>query len=279
MKSRKIRRIIIALLCLAVILILDAWGFSMKPVSYTVSTDKLKRDLKVVFISDLHNCFFGGTDQSGLWEAIEAAQPDIVLFGGDVIDAWGGTKYAVSIMKKVHENYPCAYTPGNHEDMREDKEEFFRQVSDMGIPLLLGDRLEIDAGGQKVRIYGVQEVQAWGKGAPQIDECYDDLDEGYYNILLAHQPEQIDRLLSPEKHFDLILSGHAHGGQWRLPVLLDQGLYAPDQGIFPKYTSGQYQYGGTEHIISRGLARPLRMMFIPRIFNRPELSVITVAAE
>ena len=79
-----------------------------------------------------------------------------------------------------------------------------------------------------------------------------------------------------DKGFDLVLSGHAHGGQWRLPKLLDQGLYAPDQGIFPKYTSGQYSYDSTTHIISRGLARPVRMIFIPRIFNRPELSVIKI---
>ena len=86
----------------------------------------------------------------------------------------------------------------------------------------------------------------------------------------------MDIEMDTEKDFDLILSGHAHGGQWRLPKILDQGLYAPEQGIFPKYTTGMYQYGDTVHIISRGLARPMRMIFIPRIFNRPELSIIDI---
>ena len=104
------------------------------------------------------------------------------------------------------------------------------------------------------------------------------LDDNYYNILIAHQPEQIDEFLDTgDVKFDLILSGHAHGGQWRIPKLLDQGLYAPNQGLFPKYTCGMYKYGDTVHIISKGLARPARMIFIPRIFNRPEFSVIDIS--
>ena len=276
MKKKKIRRLITVLCCLVVLCCLSAFGFSMKLVNYSVSSDKLSSSVNVVFISDLHNCFYGGTDQSGLWEAVNASQPDIVIFGGDVIDAWGGTEYALRIMKMANEKYPCVYTPGNHESMRDDMDEFSKQVSDIGIPILLGNKAEFKVKGQSIRIYGIQEIQSWGRKAPQIDECYDDLDENYYNILLAHQPEQIDRILRNDKHFDLILSGHAHGGQWRLPKLLDQGLYAPDQGIFPKYTSGQYSYDSTTHIISRGLARPVRMIFIPRIFNRPELAVIKI---
>lgn len=276
MKKKKIRRLIAVLCCLVVLCCLSAFGFSMKPVNYSVSSDKLSSSVNVVFISDLHNCFYGGTDQSGLWEAVNASRPDIVIFGGDVIDAWGGTEYALRIMKMANEKYPCVYTPGNHESMRDDMDEFSKQVSDIDIPILLGNKAEFKVKGQSIRIYGIQEVQSWGRKAPQIDECYDDLDENYYNILLAHQPEQIDRILRSDKHFDLILSGHAHGGQWRLPKILDQGLYAPDQGIFPKYTSGQYSYDSTTHIISRGLARPVRMIFIPRIFNRPELSVIKI---
>lgn len=279
MKKKKTGRIIIALICLAVIIVLDIWGFSMKNINYTVSSEKLDKDIRVVFISDLHNCIYGGRDQSELMAAVDSAQPDIVLFGGDVIDAWSKTDNALTIMKMVHEKYPCAYTPGNHEEMRDDKEEFFEQVKSVGIPLLLGESSKIDIKGQTVCIYGVLDAQAYGRKANQIDECYDALDESCYNILLAHQPEQIDRLLRSDSHFDLILSGHAHGGQWRLPKILDHGLYAPDQGIFPDYTYGQYEYDGTTHIISRGLARPLRMIFIPRIFNRPELSVITLKAE
>ena len=79
-----------------------------------------------------------------------------------------------------------------------------------------------------------------------------------------------------EKHFDLVLSGHAHGGQWIVPELLPQGVYAPDQGIFPAFTNGQRESGDTTQIVSRGLAKPPRMLLFPRICNRPELSVIDI---
>lgn len=260
MKKLKISAVV-----LIVIVLLYAWGFALKPVNYNVESEKIN-GLKIVFISDLHNCFFGGKDQSGIFKKIEKSKPDLVLFGGDVIDGWGGTENSLRLMKMVAEEYPCAYTAGNHEEMREDEEEFFEEVRKLDIPVINGDFTEFDINNQKIRVYGV------------ID-AYENLsaintDDEYYNILLLHQPEQF---VQYTKNFDMILSGHAHGGQWRIPFILEQGTYAPDQGLFPDYTTGQYQYGNCTHIISRGLAKPLRMIFIPRIFNRPELSVIDIS--
>ena len=275
--SKKAKKRIIIAIILLVLALLSAWGFTMRTVSYDVKSPKLQSGMRIVFISDLHNCFYGGTDQSGIIDEVRKADPDIVIFGGDVVDAWGGTKHALTLMKALSAEYPCFYSPGNHEEMRKDTEEFYEQVREI-CPLLLGDFSETVVNGEKVRIYGAEDSVAWGKHKTQLEECFDTLDGDYYNILVAHQPEQINAYLGEglnnKENFDLILSGHAHGGQWRIPKLLDQGLYAPDQGIFPDYTQGMYEYDGTVHIISVGLARPLRMIFIPRIFNRPELSVI-----
>lgn len=94
-------------------------------------------------------------------------------------------------------------------------------------------------------------------------------DNGLYTILLAHRPEWID--LYGTYDFDLVLSGHAHGGQWRLPGLIN-GVFAPDQGMLPKYAGGKYGVNGTTMIVSRGLAR--ESTSVPRIFNRPELVVV-----
>ena len=277
--SKKKKKFIVFTTILAVLIILNIWGFSMKPVNYSLRSDKLKKGIRIVFISDLHNCFYGGTDQSGIIEAVDSRSPDIVVFGGDVIDAWGGTKYSLKLMSALSSKYPCVYCPGNHEEMRDDKESFYEEVKKI-CPLVMGSYEQITLKGQDIRIYGVLDSVQWGQKKTQLEECFDTLDSSCYNILLAHQPEQIDSYLGngkePAKYFDLILSGHAHGGQWRIPGLLDQGLYAPDQGMFPKYTTGMYEYGNTVHIISRGLAIPLRMIFIPRIFNRPELSVIDI---
>ncbi|MCR5599735.1 MAG: metallophosphoesterase [Ruminococcus sp.] len=277
--SKKARNRLIAAAVLLILIALTTWGFLMKTVYYSVRSDKLGKGAKIVFISDLHNCFFGGTDQSGIIKAVNEEAPDLVIFGGDVLDAWGGTKYALKLMSELSLTYPCCYTPGNHEEMRDDKEEFYDKVGEI-CPIVLGGYEQFTVKDQDIRVYGALDSIAWGKHDTQLNECFKTLDDDYYNILVAHQPEQIDSYLGKdikaENSFDLILSGHAHGGQWRIPKLLDQGLYAPDQGIFPKYTTGMYEYDDTVHIISRGLAKPLRMIFIPRIFNRPELSVINI---
>ena len=247
-----------------IIVILYAWGFTMKTEFYSVNSGK-NNSLRIVFISDLHNCTYGGKDQSGIIRKIDENKPDLVLFGGDVIDTQGDTENALTLMKATAEKYPCAYSAGNHEEWRDDLNEFYKDVENLGIPVLDDNNTDFVINDKKIRVYGV--VDSYNiKGLPQTDD-------DYYNILLLHQPEQFPQFT---EYFDLILSGHAHGGQWRLPVILEQGLYAPNQGLFPDYTNGKYEYGKCTHIISRGLARPLRMIFIPRIFNRPEISVIDI---
>ena len=89
-------------------------------------------------------------------------------------------------------------------------------------------------------------------------------------MLLCHFPEDIDYYRSFGK-FDLILSGHAHGGQWRLPFS-QNGLFSPGEGLFPKYSGGRFDFDDCTMIVSRGLARIKTV--IPRIFNNPELVVI-----
>ncbi len=291
-KTKRIRRIITACVITAV-LILSVFGFTMKTVNYSLSSDKIDGGLTIVFISDLHNCFYGGDDQSGLWDEIEKASPDLVLFGGDVIDEYGGTENALTIMEMAAEKYPCCYTPGNHEQWRDDLAQFKSDVRALGIRVLEGECAKYTIGGNKVAVYGILDSIAYGSKATQLEECIAQADVDCYNILLAHQPEQIDACLgldgtevyesggNPDSAiegapFDLILSGHAHGGQWRIPFVLEQGILAPNQGLFPPYTNGIYDYGDSVHIISRGLARPLRMIVIPRIFNRPEFTVIEV---
>ncbi|MDE6539914.1 MAG: metallophosphoesterase [Ruminococcus sp.] len=247
-----------------IIVILYAWGFTMKTEFYSVNSEK-NNSLRIVFISDLHNCTYGGKDQSVIIKEIEENKPDLVLFGGDVIDTQGDTENALTLMKTTAEKYPCAYSAGNHEEWRDDLNEFYKDVKNIGIPVLDGNSTDFMINNQKIRVYGI--IDAYEK----ISDIK--TDDDYYNILLLHQPEQFPQFT---ENFDLILSGHAHGGQWRLPVILEQGLYAPNQGLFPDYTNGKYEYGKCTHIISRGLARPLRMIFIPRIFNRPEISVIDI---
>lgn len=279
-KQRKIRLTIKASAILLV-LIFFVYGFSMQTVKYTVDSEKINEKIKIVFISDLHNCFYGGTDQSALIEEIDNNSPDIVLFGGDIIDEYGGTQYALAIMELASEKYNCCYSPGNHEMLRDDYDEFRKQVENLGIYVLEGSSVCFNINNQTVNVFGAVDAL---EGIPddnnpfitQLDSCIElskrNADD--FNILLGHQPEIIDSYLNGE--FDLILSGHAHGGQWRFPIILEQGFWAPDQGFRPKYTNGMFEHEDSVHIISKGLARPLRMILIPRIYNRPEFTIIEI---
>ncbi len=280
MKKKTKLKLIILFAVILLNIIMNAFGNALKIEHYTIISDKLTKPVRIVFISDLHNCTYGGDDQSGIWTKIQTEQPDIVLFGGDVIDFQGGTEHALQLMKMTQEVYPCAYASGNHEVMREDTEAFYAAVEALEIPVLHGEYIDITVNDQDLRLCGV--INAYDN-PDQLETCCQSLDKDKYNILLAHQPEQFEVITAEcEKYttgIDLVLSGHAHGGQWRIPKLLEQGLYAPDQGVFPEFTGGQREHGGTAQIASRGLAKPLRMIFIPRIFNRPELSVVEISPE
>lgn len=260
-------------------IIMNTAGNALKTEYYELSSEKLTAPVRIVFISDLHNCTYGGSDQSGIMSRIQAEAPDIVLFGGDVIDFKGGTDHAMQLMKQVKEAYPCAYASGNHEIMRGDTEAFYKEVGQLGIPVLHGASCDITVNGQDIRLCGIADVPTHPE---QLTACCQALDAEAYSILLLHEPQQLaDVTAETAKYpagFDLVLSGHAHGGQWRIPGVLEQGLYAPDQGVFPEFTNGQRESGGTVQIVSRGLAKPLRMLLIPRIFNQPELTVVEIAA-
>ena len=186
-------------------------------------------------------------------------------------------KNAETLLRAVSEKYTCAYASGNHEEMRSDKSDVLKMIDGAGVTVLNGQSTDLEIKGQKIHISGIVEPFTY---SDQLENVYKDIKPESYNILLLHQPECITECISPpftkKADFDLILSGHDHGGQWRIPYILEQGLYAPDQGFFPEYTNGQRQFGSTVHIVSRGLARQLNMIFIPRIFNRPEFSVIDI---
>lgn len=245
---------------------------------YTVLSDKLSGNVRIVFLSDLHDSLYGH-DQLQLINEIEnTIQPDIVIFGGDIADEIkGGVPYnSYTLARKLVQNYPCFYSPGNHEYNRGDIEKIKQTMSDIGVTVLEGDYSEIEVNGNKLHIGGIYSsdyiVEKDGEMLYQLEAAADG-DKDCYRILLCHFPEDIDDNLPGD--FDLILSGHAHGGQWRLPFA-NEGLFAPGQGLFPKYTNGIYNFGKTKMLVSRGLWKPHISMPLPRIFNRPEAVVINL---
>lgn len=258
----------------AALILLAACDMRLKTVFYTIDTGKLNRPIRLALITDLHSCKYG-TEQNTLLRAVEAQQPDIVLLGGDIFDDEHSYENAEITLQYLGERYPCYYVTGNHEYWSRDITTILDIVNACGITVLEGECDTIQINGQTINICGVDDPDAvsYTKNAKgmieQLNAVQEQADKDTCTILLSHRPEWIETY--EHYTFDLILTGHAHGGQWRIPGILN-GLYAPDQGLFPGYAGGAYPVGQGTMIVSRGLARETTPA--PRIFNRPELVII-----
>ena len=266
-----------------VLLVLISCDFRLKTVYYTVDSDKISAPIRIALLTDLHSCRYG-ENQKNLIEAVQKQNPDIVLLGGDIFDDKVPRKNAELTVKQLGEQYPCYYVTGNHEYWSREVGKIFDIIKGYGVTVLSGACDSIEIKGQTINICGVDDPDVTvylAEGVP-IEEQLERADEAakkaekaegeeFFSILLSHRPELFETYQNYS--FDLVLSGHAHGGQWRIPGLLN-GLFAPDQGLFPEYAGGRYAYADGTMIVSRGLARESTP--VPRIFNRPELVIVEV---
>ncbi len=267
------------LIALAIILLsVLAFDCRLKTVSYEIENPKSEEPFRIVFISDLHSCSYGGKDMSKLIEEVRAQNPDVVLFGGDMFDSRRMPEdNSVTLMKTLGSEFPCYVAFGNHE-VRHGKLDYYKEiVESCGITVLDGfnTKIAISAISGTPDIYGFDDTTAYKNLDEQlahIEQAKKNFHfEESFNVLLIHRPEHFEHYV--DLGFDLVLSGHAHGGQWKIPGV-QNGIYAPGQGLFPKYTGGLYEKDGTTMIVSRGLAKESN--FVPRIFNRPELVIIDI---
>ena len=266
-----------------VLLILLACDSRLKTVHYTIQSDKLSAPVRIALLTDLHSCQYG-ENQKNLVEAVQKQKPDIVLLGGDIFDDEMSYDNAKITIRQLAEEYPCYYVTGNHEYWGYDVGTILDIVKDCGVNILAGECDTITINGQTVSICGVDDpdvARYVSGGVPTMkqleysekaaQEAEQAIGEEIFTILLSHRPELYETYQNFE--FDLVLSGHAHGGQWRIPGVLN-GLYVPDQGLFPEYAGGRYDTDDTTMIVSRGLARETTQ--VPRIFNRPEVVIVDV---
>lgn len=240
----------------------------------TVSTYKLNvgieelSGLRIVHITDLHNKTFG-KNQIRLLNLVDSLDPDLILFTGDLVDARrDGYENALVLMKELSLKYPIYRVLGNH-DYSEDGIYLNRLLEGENMITLRDEDAIFDYKDFRVSIRGVQDPISYPRRTRE--ENYLNTikmgDQGEYNILLAHRPEYFYEYV--EEGYDLVLAGHSHGGQIRLPFI--GGLVAPHQGVFPEFDGGLYESEDTRMIVSRGLGNSL---FPFRIFNKPEVVII-----
>ena len=277
---RKIKKLNIFLLILLVIAILtfSALDNNLSIAKYEFNSDKVPQGEKVriVFIADLHNQSFGN-DEDILINMVKVQSPDLILLGGDFIYAISKTDMTIKFLKGIKGVAPIYFVTGNHEYWTKCVEKVKTIITDCGVKILEDKVVQLNIKNIPIMVYGLEDPDKKG----YQDENYNqpkslemlwnmNKDKVAYKILLAHRPELIEMYKKYE--FNLVLSGHTHGGQVRIPFILN-GLYAPNQGDFPKYAGGLYRFGQLNLVVSRGLYINPKLL---RIFNPPEIDVIDI---
>lgn len=269
---RKKHRWILPVLAILVALTLIALNERLILRTYTVVSPKLTAEVRLAVVTDFHS----SDNADDVVAMVASCAPDAVLMVGDLFDddtQNRPTERTLSLMRQLSALYPCYYVSGNHEAWTGEMDAFYQQTEEAGVTVLRMSSGVLTVRGQRIALCGIPDpYEMVFSGAPdteeQLRQALEDVDSADFTVLLAHRPE----LLAKYAQFplDLVVSGHAHGGQVRIPGVLN-GLYAPNQGWFPKLAGGAYTQDGTTLIVSRGLAVRTRL---PRIFNRPEVVLV-----
>lgn len=225
---------------------------------------------RVTHISDLHNASFG-KDNARLTALIKATEPDIIAITGDLVDSRRtDIDTALAFISEVSSIAPVYYVSGNHEARLMSKyPSLMEDIEKAGAAVLNNRSVTFEKEGRSIVIAGLSDPAMGLYG--NVDAALSALiPEDGYTLLLSHRPELIESYA--EAGADLVLSGHAHGGQFRLPFL--GGMFAPGQGFFPKYHAGLYELGETKMVVSRGIGNSL---FPLRVNNPPEVISIVIS--
>ncbi len=276
----KDRKMIVIICCIAAFLMLLLWAFLentfLSVSEYTISSDTLPDSfsgMKILQLSDLHNCKFG-KDNAALIQKIKQIAPDMIVITGDLVDSRKtDIPLALNLSRQLQAIAPTYYVPGNHESRLNNYSQVRIGLQQCGVTILENEYIQLFRGSDSLYLAGIDDPTFYtdyllgdsaGTTNALLQKC--NLSKNGYTILLAHRPEQY--ALYQAAGVDLVFSGHVHGGQFRLPFV--GGLFAPNQGLFPKYDGGLYEENGTAMIISRGLGNSLLPL---RFCNPPEIVV------
>ncbi len=287
MKTRKTKRrfvLLCVLIMLLALIIWTAWGNTALMVNtITVSSSRIPAGFsgyRIAQVSDLHNAEFG-TGNIELLQTISESTPDIIVITGDLVDMnHTNMDAALDFAKNAVQIAPIYYVNGNHEAALSQYNQLKEGLKSVGVIVLEDEAIQLEHNGSTVTLIGLSD--------PNFSirtDVFDDLpdmvstklnglleSENGYTILISHRPELFETYVSCG--VDLVFSGHAHGGQFRLPFI--GGLIAPNQGLFPKYDAGLYTDVNTNMVVSRGIGNSI----IPfRFNNRPEVVLVELIAE
>ena len=268
---------------LLALIIWTVWGNTALMVStVAISSSRIPpafSGFRIAQVSDLHNAELG-KDNSTLLRMLSESGPDIIVITGDLVDsAHTDIDTALSFAKEAVQIAPVYYVTGNHEARLTEYGRLRTGLETAGVTVLEDKTVWLERDGGKIMLIGLSDPDFTVKGdmfgeAPSMAGTkLESLagSEGSYTILLSHRPELFETYA--DCGIGLVLSGHAHGGQF-LPLI--GGLIAPNQGLFPKFDAGLYTDGSTNMVVSRGIGNSI----IPfRFNNRPEIVLVELCAE
>ena len=277
-KKKKLTLFVVLFFFLAALIIWVVWGnTALELNAYTITSAQLPESFdgyRVLHISDLHNAQIGKNNDK-LLTMLREAEPDIIAITGDLIDSRNtNVDIALQFVQEAVKIAPCYYVTGNHEARVNAYNDLKNGLISAGVIVLEDDFAEISIDGECITLIGINDPSfqtdyLLGDSETVVHSKLSELctDKDKFVILLSHRPELFD--VYTKHHLDLILSGHAHGGQFRIPFI--GGVVAPNQGFFPEFDAGIYTEGNTNMLVSRGIGNSI----VPfRVNNRPELILI-----
>lgn len=271
-KKKEIASIAVILLILVIWIL---WGnTALELNTYSITSQQLPEafdEFRIAHVSDLHNAEMGRNNEK-LLSILRDTQPDIIAITGDLVDSRNtDIGVALQFAKEAIKIAPCYYVTGNHEVRISEYNKLEEGLKELGVIVLRDERLEIERSGEKIALLGVDDPSfqtnyLFGDDQTVMQNKLTELmdEEDTYTVLLSHRPELFETYVS--SGVDLVLSGHAHGGQFRLPFV--GGIIAPNQGLFPQFDAGMHTSENTYMIVSRGIGNSI----VPfRFNNRPEV--------
>ena len=276
-KLNKKMVLIVSVLVILCIGIWTLWGNTALEVNeYEIVSDRIPEafsGFRIAQVSDLHNAEFGEGNEK-LIELLSQTDPDMIVITGDLIDSrHTDIEIALEFARQAIKLAPVYYVSGNHEARVHEYEDLKMGLAEAGVIVLEDQKVQITREGESITLMGIddpsfQEDYLFGDAVSVTSSALSELqnESDRYTVLLAHRPELFETYV--DAGVDLVFSGHAHGGQFRLPFV--GGLVAPNQGFFPEYDAGLFSEGSTTMIVSRGVGNSI----IPiRFNNRPEIVV------
>lgn len=285
MKNKKKVYVItpIVAILLIVLIVYTAWGnTALKLTTYTIKNENIPTGFdgyRIAQISDLHNNELD-KDNENLLAMIKLAQPEIIVITGDLIDSRKtDVDIATKFVQDAVEIAPCYFVTGNHESRVNEYYTLKENLNNFGVEILECEHIELEYNNDEISLLGIDDpsfntdYDVCGYNTT-IDNELETLipDNDNYTILLSHRPEPFE--IYAKYDIDLVLSGHAHGGQFSLPFI--GGLFAPDQGLLPKYDAGLFREDDTDMIVSAGVGNSI---FPFRFNNRPEVVLVELKAK